>query len=124
MFKVVSLKDCFLFYFSVCDDVICAPGAQCIPSNFGPTCKCLEGFLGNPFPGGKCTIDVCSITNPCEKPQICIGGRCKSRCEGIICGVGAHCDVNSNQCVCDDNFVGTPELICMPRKFFLYIQTF
>lgn len=95
---------------------MCGQGAQCIVTNSGPTCKCLEGFVGNPFPGGQCTTDLCSPTNPCEEPYICISGRCKQRCDGIVCGVGAHCNPNTNRCECNAFFVGNPDLLCMPRK--------
>lgn len=109
---------------SECEDVVCASGAQCIVTNSGPTCKCLEGFMGNPFPGGECTTDVCSTKVPCAEPKICISGRCKQRCEGIICGLGAHCDKNSNKCVCDQFFVGNPDLLCMPRKSPVYFISY
>lgn len=105
-----------MFNLLVCDGYVCGIGAQCIVTNSGPTCKCLEGFMGNPFPGGQCTTDLCSSSNPCEEPNICIGGRCKQRCDGIICGIGAHCSNSTNRCVCDSYFVGNPNLICMPRK--------
>lgn len=103
--------------FPVCDSVYCGQGAQCIATFSGPTCTCVEGFIGNPFPGGQCVPDICSSSNPCMEPSVCIGGRCKERCEGIVCGVGATCDKNTNKCVCDPFFIGNPNLICMPRKF-------
>lgn len=96
---------------------MCGINSQCIVTNEGPTCKCSEGFIGNPFAGGQCLIDVCSQTNPCAAPQVCISGRCKERCENVVCGVGAHCEKNTNKCVCDDFFIGNPELICMPRTY-------
>ncbi|CAG2055426.1 unnamed protein product, partial [Timema podura] len=99
---------------SLCSGIICGQNAVCIPTASGPTCACPEGFLGNPFPGGACTPDVCSSTNPCVEPRVCIGGRCKQRCEGVVCGVGATCDHSTNKCVCDPFFVGNPELVCMP----------
>lgn len=102
----------------MCDDYLCGAGAQCIVTSSGPTCKCPEGFNGNPFPGGECATDICSPANPCAHPSICIGGRCKERCEGVVCGVGAHCDKNTNKCICDPFFLGNPDLICVPRKYF------
>lgn len=105
----------FLF-FPECDGVYCGQGAQCIVTPNGATCKCVEGFLGNPFPGGDCLPDVCSASNPCSDPFVCIGGRCKERCEGVVCGIGAVCDRNTNKCVCEPFFVGNPDHICMPRK--------
>lgn len=99
---------------SMCDGFSCGQGANCIVTANGPTCKCVEGYIGNPFPGGKCTTDVCSATNPCQHPSVCINGRCKERCESIICGVGATCDKSTNKCVCDSFFVGNPDLLCMP----------
>lgn len=104
----------------MCEDVECAPGAQCVVTNIGPKCKCPEGFIGNPFPGGKCTRDICSKTTPCEEPKVCINGRCKQRCEGIVCGIGAHCDTSSNKCICDNYFDGNPNLLCMPRKLITF----
>lgn len=99
---------------SLCDGMVCGRGAQCISTAFGPTCKCIDGFLGNPFPGGTCQPDVCSASNPCTEPQVCIGGRCKERCEGVVCGIGASCDRSTNKCVCDAFFMGNPDLLCMP----------
>lgn len=82
----------------------------------GPTCKCVEGFMGNPFPGGQCQPDICSPEVPCAEPSVCISGRCKRRCEGVVCGVGASCDPATNKCVCNPYFIGNPDLLCMPRK--------
>lgn len=87
---------------------------MCILTSTGPTCKCPSGQNGNPFPGGQCSIDQCSNQRPCEQPQICIQGRCKQKCEGVVCGVGATCDSNTGRCVCEPNFVGNPDSICMP----------
>lgn len=72
--------------------------------------------MGNPFPGGRCQPDVCSPEVPCADPSVCISGRCKRRCEGIVCGVGASCDPATNKCVCNPYFIGNPDLLCMPRK--------
>lgn len=99
-----------------CDGFVCGIGAQCIVSYDGPTCKCIEGFMGNPFPGGQCVPDVCSPEIPCAEPSVCISGRCKRRCEGVVCGIGAVCDPSTNKCVCNPYFVGNPDLLCMPRK--------
>ncbi|XP_014478673.1 PREDICTED: fibrillin-1-like [Dinoponera quadriceps] len=99
---------------SQCDGFVCGTGAQCIVSYDGPTCKCIEGFMGNPFPGGQCVPDVCSPEIPCAEPSVCISGRCKRRCEGVVCGIGAMCDPLTNKCVCNPYFVGNPDLLCMP----------
>lgn len=101
---------------TVCEGVICGRDAQCIVTTSGPTCKCVEGYRGNPFPGGYCSPDVCSAATPCAPPSVCIGGRCKERCEGVVCGVGATCDPDTNQCVCLPLFVGNPDLLCMQRE--------
>lgn len=45
---------------------------------------------------------------------MCVQGRCKYKCEGVLCGVGAICDSKTGQCVCEKNFVGNPDSICMP----------
>ncbi|SPP80067.1 blast:Fibrillin-1, partial [Drosophila guanche] len=99
---------------SQCQDVICGEGALCIPTSDGPTCKCPQGQLGNPFPGGSCSTDQCTASRPCDERQICINGRCKERCDGVVCGIGATCDKNNGKCVCEPNFVGNPDLLCMP----------
>ena len=75
--------------------------------------------MGNPFPGGQCAPDVCSPEVQCAEPSICIGGRCKRRCEGVVCGVGAMCDPQTNKCVCNPYFVGNPDFLCMPRKYLM-----
>lgn len=99
---------------SQCNGFVCGTAAQCIVSYDGPTCKCIEGFMGNPFPGGQCVPDVCSQKIPCVEPSVCISGRCRRRCEGVICGIGAFCDPQSNKCVCNPYFIGNPDLLCMP----------
>jgi hypothetical protein len=73
--------------------------------------------MGNPFPGGQCVPDVCSPEIPCAEPSVCISGRCKRRCEGVVCGIGAMCDPLTNKCVCNPYFVGNPDLLCMPREY-------
>lgn len=74
-------------------------------------------MVGNPFPGGTCRRDVCGSGVPCEEPLTCISGRCRQRCESVVCGIGASCDENSGRCVCNTFFVGNPDLLCMPRKY-------
>lgn len=99
---------------SQCKDIICGEGALCIPTSEGPTCKCPQGYFGNPFPGGSCSTDQCSASRPCAERQVCINGRCKERCEGVVCGIGATCDKSSGKCVCEPNFIGNPDLVCVP----------
>ncbi len=100
---------------SLCEGVLCGENAQCVASGSeGTTCACLEGYNGNPFAGGVCIPDVCSASNPCQEPQVCVSGRCKERCEGVTCGVGARCDKATNKCVCLPFFIGKPELLCVP----------
>lgn len=93
---------------------MCGRDAECIVTADGPTCKCPQGYLGNPFPGGNCVTDQCSSSQPCQDGQVCIGGRCKHRCENIVCGVGAKCNPSTGKCVCEANFIGNPALLCMP----------
>lgn len=99
----------------------CGLGAQCVISNIGTTCSCPEGSIGNPFPGGKCIHDICSRNEPCDEDNVCINGRCKQKCEGIVCGIGAYCDPLSNKCSCYPFFDGNPDLLCMPRKLILCV---
>lgn len=107
---------------SPCDDFKCGSGAMCIVSNNGPTCKCPPGENGNPFPGGNCVTDMCSATKPCSGSQVCINGRCKHRCDDVVCGVGAMCDGTTGKCACEPNFIGNPDYICMPRKYFEHLR--
>ena len=107
-----------LYYFIVaCDGYICGQGAQCIVSTNGPTCKCLEGSIGNPFAGGSCEPDVCSSTSLCVVPNVCVAGRCKEKCQDHFCGIGASCNHETNDCVCNPLFIGDPNYLCMPRKY-------
>lgn len=119
---LVVVKIFTKFIILACEGFICASGAQCIVTSIGPTCKCLDGLLGNPFPGGQCNTDICSKNNPCEEPNICINGRCRQRCQGVECGVGAHCSNTTNKCICDHMFDGNPYLLCMPSKFYASIK--
>lgn len=100
-----------------CETYACAPGGQCIISKTGPTCVCPEGMVGNPFPGGACRRDVCGPGIPCEEPLTCVAGRCRQRCDGVVCGVGAACNEETGRCVCNAFFVGNPDLLCMPREY-------
>lgn len=93
---------------------------MCIVTRDGPTCKCPPGLLGNPFPGGTCVTDQCSANHPCADNQVCIGGRCKHRCENVVCGVGATCEQSTGKCICELYFVGNPDYLCMPRTYFIY----
>ena len=99
---------------SLCDGVLCGDNGQCVASTEGTTCACLDGYNGNPFPGGSCIPDVCSAATPCQQPQLCVSGRCKERCEGVTCGVGARCDKSTNKCVCLPFFIGKADLLCVP----------
>lgn len=103
-------------YLAECDGYLCGDNAECIVSAEGPTCKCLEGYNGNPFPGGACSPDVCSPRNPCQGSEVCVSSRCKVRCEGVTCGIGAKCDKNTNKCTCLPFHVGNPDLLCVPRE--------
>lgn len=107
---------------SMCDGFLCGDNAKCIVADNGPTCRCEENYIGNPFPGGSCRPDICSASNPCKEPQTCVNGRCKSRCEGVVCGVGAECDSSTNQCKCLPYFLGDPNLLCVPRKSHFHIN--
>ena len=89
---------------------------MCIVTNTGPTCRCPPGETGNPFPGGSCVTDQCSASRPCNERHVCINGRCKQKCDGVICGLGATCDSNTGKCVCEHNFIGNPDQNCVPRK--------
>lgn len=99
---------------SQCKDLICGKGAMCIPTSEGPTCKCQPKYRGNPFAGGVCKLDECTSINQCSFPQVCINGRCKERCDEVVCGISASCEKFTGKCVCDFNFVGDPNLLCMP----------
>lgn len=115
------------FFVTECNDYFCGQGAVCIVTRDGPTCKCPPGLLGNPFPGGVCVTDQCTASHPCADSQVCIGGRCKHRCENVVCGVGATCEQSTGKCICEPNFVGNPDFLCMPRtynKLIFYISNF
>ncbi|XP_038215243.1 fibrillin-1-like [Zerene cesonia] len=99
---------------SGCDNYSCASGAHCIISKTGPTCVCPEGMVGNPFPGGICRRDLCGAGMPCEEPMSCVAGRCRQRCEDVVCGIGASCNEDTGRCMCNAFFVGNPDLLCMP----------
>eukprot|EP00095_Tigriopus_kingsejongensis_P012598 maker-scaffold642_size120736-snap-gene-0.27 protein:Tk12598 transcript:maker-scaffold642_size120736-snap-gene-0.27-mRNA-1 annotation:"GH13743" len=100
---------------SLCNQVICGSNAQCIVSPSGPTCQCFEGMVGNPYPGGHCSLLSCSSASPClEQGQTCQGGRCITQCGQEQCGVNAFCDPNRLSCTCQSGFLGDPTLVCMP----------
>ena len=88
---------------SECQNMICGDNAQCIVSPAGPTCVCLEGMMGNPFPGGKCNPVLCSTRNPCPgRTQTCENGQCVDTCNSKTCGLNARCDSDTRACVCSE----------------------
>ncbi|RWS29323.1 hypothetical protein B4U80_00125, partial [Leptotrombidium deliense] len=99
-----------------CKDVWCADNAQCIVnSNNQGVCRCLDGFTGNPWPGGGCQQQFgCSPTKPCGVGQECVNSVCLEKCNVSQCGVGAKCDPESRHCTCLQFFVGNPEVLCVP----------
>ena len=100
---------------SLCEGTFCGHNAQCIVSAAGPTCACLEGMVGNPHPGGQCHTEACASSSQCSQAgQVCQSGRCVFSCGQNSCGLFARCDALRRACVCEEGFVGDPNLVCMP----------
>lgn len=102
---------------SPCSGVFCGVNAQCIVNsgNFA-VCQCMNGFDGNPWAGGGCfpQHSLCSDNKQCQKGQICLEGKCIDTCLDIQCGEGAKCDSLLNKCKCPANYIGDPQVLCLP----------
>lgn len=101
---------------SPCNNVFCGINANCIVNseNLG-ICQCNNGFYGNPWAGGQCYPQMeCSNQAPCHGNQVCVKGSCLDRCQDKKCGVDAKCDPTTNQCKCLPNFIGDPDVLCVP----------
>ncbi|KAI2804698.1 hypothetical protein BLOT_003686 [Blomia tropicalis] len=101
---------------SPCNNVYCGLNAHCIVNNANVgICQCMNGFNGNPWAGGGCYPEFeCSSQKPCSSGQTCLNGSCRDSCRDRKCGVGAKCDLTTNECKCLVNFIGDPEVLCVP----------
>ena len=101
---------------SPCSNFYCGINAHCIVNTQNqPVCQCQNGFYGNPWAGGACLPEIkCSTQLPCPSDQVCINHVCIDICQGQKCGPGAKCDLNSQSCKCLPNYVGDPQVLCVP----------
>lgn len=101
----------------------CAMRAECIAQDHNAICKCIQGFVGNPYvscspePKYECIIDSdCSQNN-----LACINNKCQNPCEELKpCTSPAKCQVIPSSpvrtmiCVCPDGYISSGNGVCEP----------
>lgn len=95
-----------------CSVDACGENAECSPVNHGVECRCLNGFVGNPYI--ECSkIQGCRRDSECSSSEACINGQCDSPCR---CGVSALCEVINHRpvCRCPNGYSGDPNIGCNP----------
>ena len=109
----------------------CGFGAICENKIGSFSCACPFGTTGDPYTGvcsanlAQCSRDRdCRENEKCVEPGMCIcpppyfsdttdGGKCKSPCERVICGLNAECSpTNPPKCLCKTGFSGNPLTGC------------
>lgn len=101
----------------------CALKAECIPQDHKSLCKCLPGFIGNPYvncapePKYECVIDSDCSSNTLA----CLDHKCQNPCEELKpCTSPAKCQVIPSSpvrtmvCVCPDGYISGGNGICEP----------
>lgn len=63
-----------------CDKVKCGLNSECYGENHVGTCRCRDGYEGNPARGCKPIKISCDSNNDCNKNSYCSGGICKPAC--------------------------------------------
>lgn len=101
---------------SPCNNMFCGVNAKCIVNSENiAVCHCVNGFSGNPWAGGECRPQYeCSNKISCHGSQVCLNGTCVDNCQGKECGLDAKCDLSTSQCKCLPNYVGNPDVLCVP----------
>ena len=90
----------------------CGYNAQCEIREEGSSvsCKCMNGFLGDPQTGCR---PECILSSECKTNEACIDKRCQDPCSST-CGVNAKCSVVNHfaVCTCLESYSGNPFKIC------------
>lgn len=96
-----------------CDPSPCGPNSVCQVAGDSPSCRCLEGYIGNP---PSCRPE-CVINPDCPSTQACINNKCKDPCPGS-CGENAECRIVSHMvsCSCATGYTGNPFVQCIQQK--------
>lgn len=103
---------------SVCSEFTCPVNSKCVAKSHRGSCKCLEGFIGNPNDRKGCqpqTKDQCTSNVECAESETCVpvngANKCRRACDTIQCGPNAICITNNHvaQCQCPSgSYKGDP----------------
>lgn len=110
----LGIKKCTL----ACNEFTCPHNSKCVATSHRGSCKCLEGFSGNPNDRKGCqplTKDQCSSSVECPESEACVhvngALKCRPACDTTKCGPGAVCITNNHnaQCKCPPGaYIGDP----------------
>lgn len=98
----------------------CGVAAKCILKNRKLSCKCPDGWHGDPL--DQCFKEknhTCSEDHHCTTDLSCTNGFCIDPCEGReVCGMNARCEVVKHlpHCYCMEGWMGNPEVHCYLGK--------
>ena len=95
-----------------CENIICGFNADCAQQNGTLSCRCRNGFFGNPFVACQ---PECVVNPDCPHTKSCIRNKCVDPCSGV-CGLNARCSVSNHVpiCFCPPDFSGDPFISCYP----------
>ena len=94
----------------------CAPIATCIAQNHKATCRCPEGFNGDPYRQCQPIDTGCKSDSECQNTEACQNGQCLNPCvyPNDPCGQGAQCQPINHAavCSCPVGWAGNPHTQC------------
>lgn len=110
----------------------CGTNAQCKTNFHRPTCRCPDGWAGNPqvacykrsylllnkmniISNNLKSTAECRSDNECPYNKACINENCRDPCSSHNCGRGAECLVQNHRatCQCPAGMQGDPLLACI-----------
>lgn len=98
---------------SLCQPSPCGPNTHCSVQNGKAICSCLSDNFGDPSVGCR---PECTMNSECPSDKACVNKRCRSPCDGSVCGINAECHVydHTATCACVNGFNGDAFIHCLP----------
>ncbi|CAG0892378.1 unnamed protein product, partial [Cyprideis torosa] len=97
----------------------CNPPAECSVQNHDISCRCPDGYEGNPQTGCTPVVVGCRSDSECPPSLACINGQCQNPCEVLhpcapnaICKVIDTLPVRTITCECPEGYFGNAVVEC------------